>query len=77
MPDVCLLDIGLPVMNGYELAARVRELYGAAAPRMIALTGYGLEHDRQRSAGAGIARHLVKPVSAAELMSAIAELPAP
>ncbi len=76
-PSVMVLDIGLPVMNGYELAVRVRELYGAAAPRMIALTGYGLEHDRQRSAGAGIARHLVKPVSAAELMSAIAELPAP
>ena len=72
-PGVMVLDIGLPVMNGYELASRIRELHGAQAPRMIALTGYGLEHDRQRSASAGIAIHLVKPVAAAELMSAIAD----
>jgi CheY-like chemotaxis protein len=72
-PTVMILDIGLPVMNGYELAARIRELYGTQAPRMIALTGYGLEHDRQRSASAGITTHLVKPISAAELMAAIAE----
>jgi CheY-like chemotaxis protein len=72
-PTIAVLDIGLPVMNGYELASRLRELYGERAPRMIALTGYGLEHDRQRSAGAGIATHLVKPIAADELLAAIEE----
>jgi signal transduction histidine kinase/ActR/RegA family two-component response regulator len=70
-PSVVVLDIGLPVMNGYELAARVRETLGHYAPRMIALTGYGLDHDRQRSHAAGIHAHLVKPIGGKELLEAI------
>jgi len=62
-PDIALLDIGLPVMDGYELAVRLRELPSLAALRLIALTGYGQESDRRRSKQAGFDHHLVKPVS--------------
>ncbi len=63
-PHVALLDIGLPVMDGFELA---RHLQSADAgnqvrTRLVAVTGYGQEHDRQRSAAAGFDDHLVKPV---------------
>ena len=63
-PDIAILDIGLPVMDGYELAAQLRLALGAHTPRMIALTGYGQEHDRTRSRDAGFEAHLVKPVDA-------------
>jgi signal transduction histidine kinase len=59
-PDVAVLDIGLPVMDGYELAAQLRERCGT--PRLIALTGYGQESDKRRSREAGFEAHLVKPV---------------
>ena len=62
VPDVAVLDIGLPVIDGYELAARLRALPGLSGSRLIALTGYGQEHDRQRSRAAGFHAHLVKPV---------------
>jgi signal transduction histidine kinase len=62
-PDVCLLDIGLPVMDGYELARRLRDSqHLAAGARIIALTGYGQDADRQRSTEAGFTAHVVKPV---------------
>jgi signal transduction histidine kinase len=62
-PDVCLLDIGLPVMDGYEVARRLREARsGTADLRIIALTGYGQDADRQRSLDAGFNAHVVKPV---------------
>ena len=61
-PDVVLLDIGLPVMDGYEVARRLRELPGCASTRLIALTGYGQESDHERSRRAGFEDHLVKPV---------------
>lgn len=60
--SVALLDIGLPVMDGYELATRIRREYGERAPRLIAVTGYGQESDQQRSRAAGFEAHLVKPV---------------
>ncbi len=61
-PDVALLDIGLPVMDGYEVARRLRTLPGCAQTRLIALTGYGQESDHDRSRRAGFEDHLVKPV---------------
>jgi PAS domain S-box-containing protein len=61
-PDVALLDLGLPVMDGYELAANLRELPGLAGLRLVALTGYGQESDLRRTREAGFDGHLVKPV---------------
>jgi CheY-like chemotaxis protein len=75
-PDVALLDIGLPVMDGYELARRLRGVR-APSPAFVALTGYGQEHDRQRSRDAGFAEHLVKPVDAAQLLAVIGRVAGP
>ena len=61
-PDVAFLDLGLPVMDGYELAAHLRALPGLAGLRLIAVTGYGQESDRRRTGDAGFHGHLVKPV---------------
>ena len=72
-PDLAVLDIGLPAMDGYELAARLRAQAGEAAPILIALSGYGQESDRARSEAAGFALHLIKPIDALELLSVIEE----
>jgi CheY-like chemotaxis protein len=61
-PDVVLLDIGLPKMDGYEVARRLRQRPGLKQPLVIALTGYGQEEDRRRSREAGCDYHLIKPV---------------
>src|SRR5262249_31493049 len=68
-PDVALLDIGLPDMDGYDLARRIH----AASPgtRLIAVSGYGRDLDRSRSAEAGFADHFVKPVDIAGLREAV------
>jgi CheY-like chemotaxis protein len=60
-PDVALLDIGLPRLNGYEVATRVRQLSMPQPPVLIAMTGYGQESDRKLALGAGFDHHLVKP----------------
>ncbi len=62
LPDVALLDLGLPVMDGFELARQFRSTPALRRTRLVAVTGYGQEHDRQRSAAAGFDAHLVKPV---------------
>jgi signal transduction histidine kinase/ActR/RegA family two-component response regulator len=67
-PDVLLLDIGLPDVDGYELARRVRALPQAAHATLIALTGYGQDSDRERSIAAGFNHHLTKPVDIAALL---------
>jgi CheY-like chemotaxis protein len=69
-PDVAVLDIGLPVMDGYELARRVREQLGERC-RLVALTGYGQEHDRSRSEEAGFEAHLVKPVDPSRVLALV------
>lgn len=70
-PDVALVDIGLPGLDGYEVAKQLREQYAGRPLTLIAVTGYGLEADRQRSAQAGFDHHLVKPVDLAALASLI------
>jgi DNA-binding response OmpR family regulator len=75
-PDVILLDIGLPILNGYEVARRIREKQKQKRPALIALTGWGQEEDRRRSREAGFDAHLVKPVDFAVLNKLLAELPA-
>jgi PAS domain S-box-containing protein len=62
-PDIVFLDIGLPHMDGYEVARRLREQNGKASLRLVALTGYGQKDDRDRSQEAGFDAHLVKPVT--------------
>lgn len=71
-PQVAVLDIGLPGMDGYELAARIREKLGATPCRLIALTGYGQEHDRRRCLAAGFDAHMVKPADI-ELLGRLVE----
>ncbi len=61
-PDVAFLDLGLPEMDGCQLASHLRKLPGLENLRMIALTGYAQEADRARTREAGFADHLVKPV---------------
>ncbi len=66
-PDVALVDIGLPGMNGYDLARELRETAGGGGILLIALTGYGQAEDRRKAREAGFDAHLVKPVEPAEL----------
>ena len=70
-PDVALLDVGLPGMDGYELARRLRARLGDA-PLIVAVTGYGQESDRRLARAAGFARHLTKPVAPEELAALVA-----
>ncbi len=70
-PEIVLLDIGLPNMDGYEVARRIRA--SGASARIIALTGYGQAEDRQRSTEAGFAAHLVKPVDLMMLRSILSD----
>ncbi len=65
--DLALVDIGLPGLDGYQLARQVRQLPGKQRTRLIALTGYGHPSDRQAALEAGFNEHLVKPVKPAEL----------
>ena len=73
-PQAVFLDIGLPGMDGYEVAARLRELPQARNAILIAITGYGQEDDRLRSRRAGIDHHLVKPVAPDALRNLIDSL---
>jgi signal transduction histidine kinase len=73
-PDLVLLDIGLPGINGYEAARRIRQLPRGAAVQLVALTGWGQEDDRRRSREAGFDQHLVKPVDFDALRTLLASL---
>jgi signal transduction histidine kinase/CheY-like chemotaxis protein len=67
MPQVAILDIGLPGMDGFELAGHLRGLPGGPGLKLVALSGYGQENDKTRSREAGFAAHLVKPINIADL----------
>lgn len=72
-PDVMLLDIGLPKMNGYEACRAIREQPWGKQITIVALTGWGQEEDRRKSTEAGFDDHLVKPVSPAALIKLLAD----
>jgi CheY-like chemotaxis protein len=71
-PDIMLIDIGLPEVNGYELAQKMRAIPQFVSARLMALTGYGREADRQNAMNAGFDEHLVKPVDLERLKSILA-----
>ena len=70
-PRLALLDIGLPVMDGFEVARRFAENPRLRRTRLVAVTGYGQEQDRAQSARAGFAAHLVKPVDIEQLRTVL------
>lgn len=74
LPEVVLLDIGLPKLNGYEVAQRIREQPWGRSMFLIAVTGWGQEEDRQRSSEVGLNVHMVKPVEPAALERLLSEL---
>jgi CheY-like chemotaxis protein len=74
-PGVALLDIGLPGMDGYELARQLRRRPGLERTVLVALTGWGQEEDRRRSQEAGFDHHLVKPVELSDLQALLAQAP--
>ena len=73
-PRIALLDIGLPVMDGYELGRRLRELPGLEQIKLVAVTGYGQASDVERSRAEGFEAHLVKPISLDTVQTTIATL---
>jgi CheY-like chemotaxis protein/two-component sensor histidine kinase len=73
--DVCILDLGLPGMDGWELARRLRSHASTSHSTLIALTGYGQQADRERSAQAGFLHHFVKPVDLDMLHALLSRIP--
>jgi CheY-like chemotaxis protein len=73
-PDVALLDIGLPELNGYDLARALRDQDDTRHTMLVAVTGWGQQEDRRRSALAGFDHHLVKPVDPMQLRDLLARL---
>jgi two-component system, sensor histidine kinase len=70
-PDVALVDVGLPGMDGYDVARQIRSAEGGDRIRLVAMTGYGRPEDRDRALAAGFDAHLVKPVDPRQLQDAI------
>jgi signal transduction histidine kinase/ActR/RegA family two-component response regulator len=73
-PDLIFLDIGMPKMDGFEAARRIRQQPWGRAIRLVALTGWGYDQDKQRAKEAGFDQHLVKPATTADLQQAFYEL---
>jgi CheY-like chemotaxis protein len=69
-----LIDIGLPKLDGYEVARRVRSELRETCPVLLAMTGYGQPEDRRRAIDAGFDAHMVKPVHAAELQRRLLDI---
>ena len=76
-PDVVFLDIGMPGMDGYEVARRIRQQPGLEKVVLAALTGWGQKEDRRRTAEAGFNHHLVKPPEPKAVESILSSLPKP
>jgi CheY-like chemotaxis protein/anti-sigma regulatory factor (Ser/Thr protein kinase) len=74
VPDVVLLDIGMPGMNGYEVARRIRQVPALEGVRLVAVTGYATDEDRERALEAGFDTHLSKPVSYEQLVRRLPQL---
>jgi two-component system CheB/CheR fusion protein len=72
-PEAAILDLGLPVLDGLELARRLRNSADCAGMFLIALTGYGQRADRENALEAGFDEHMVKPVDTGELMRVLGE----
>lgn len=68
-PSMVLLDIGLPDVDGYEVARRMREIFGTMRPTIVALTGYGQDEDKRKAKKAGFDHHLTKPVSFSQIQA--------
>jgi CheY-like chemotaxis protein len=77
VPDVILLDLAMPRLNGYETAERIRAQPWGQDVALVALSGWGQRQDRDRTAKAGFSAHLVKPVGEAELLAVLADLAPP
>lgn len=73
-PQAALLDLGLPVMDGFELAARLRELPGLGDIKLVAVTGYGRPRDLERTKQAGFDDHVVKPIAVMRIEAVLAAL---
>ena len=74
--DLMLIDIGMPVMDGYELIQELRARDATDAP-IVALTGYGLQEDKDRARAAGFTMHLTKPIGLSDLRSVLTLMDAP
>jgi CheY-like chemotaxis protein len=70
-PDIAFLDIGLPAMDGYELAGRLRRVPDLAHTRLVAISGYAHEVDRRRALASGFVEHLAKPLDVDRVMECI------
>jgi CheY-like chemotaxis protein len=76
-PQLAFLDIGMPGLNGYQACKQIRALPGGAAMRLVAVTGWGQQDDRNAAREAGFDTHLVKPVEPGELAAVLGSVPAP
>jgi two-component system CheB/CheR fusion protein len=70
-PGIALVDIGLPILDGYEVARRIRRVFGPNDIFLVALTGYGQQQDREAVIGAGFDQHIVKPIDAPTLIEVL------
>ena len=75
-PDLALIDVGLPRLDGYEVARRIKEAFGGNTTRVVALTGYGRQEDRLKAIQAGFDEHFVKPVEVEALSRLLADVEA-
>lgn len=73
--DIAFIDVGLPGVDGYEVARRIRSTAAGARMSLVALTGYGTEEDRRKAFDAGFDEHLVKPTDHEQVAAAVSRLP--